>query len=223
MLAGSHRSGLKSSVGGRLTWVARSMVGRRWFSYRLTKLASSRDPVRLHLGCGPRLLSGWINIDFVLGADVLLDLRQPLPLDDATVDFIYSEDFIEHLPFKTGSALLGECARVLKPGGTLRIATPDLTGLARAYLERSERSLEWYRKQFPGISTFAQMFNTGMRAWGHQFLYDEESLRSVLEPLGLRVTRSQFSESAVADLRDLEFRDVDAGAQSMYIEAQKQT
>ncbi|HLX89514.1 MAG TPA: hypothetical protein VKR22_13785, partial [Acidimicrobiales bacterium] len=126
-----------------------------------------------------------------------------------------------HLPFQAGKRLLAECARVLKPGGTIRLATPDLTGLARAYLDRSERSLAWYRKQFGGITTYAQMFNTGMRAWGHQFLYDEEALRSVLEPQGLEVSRVGYNESPDPELRGLEFRDTAEGAQSMYIEARR--
>ena len=184
-------------------------------------MAGSGGPVRLHLGCGFRMLPGWVNIDFILGADVLLDLRRPIPLPDGTVDLIYSEDFLEHLDFQSGRRLLAECARLLKPGGTLRLATPDLTGLARAYLERSERSLEWYRAQFGGITTFAQMFNAGMRSWGHRFLYDEEALRSVLEPLGLDVTRTAFNESTVPELRGLEYRDAAEGAQSMYVEARR--
>lgn len=207
--------------GGRiLTWVARSFIGRMWFSRRLKRLAASSDPVRLHLGCGPRLLPGWINVDFVVGVNVLLDLRRPLPLPNDSVDCIFSEDFLEHLTLKAGRALLGECARVLKPGGTLRLATPDLARLVQTYLERSEARLEQSRKMFPNHSTFAQMFNTGMRAWGHQFVYDEETLRSVLEPLGFRVTREQFSQSTHPDLRGLDLRDANAWAQSMYIEAE---
>lgn len=213
--------GVRNRIGGILTWLLRSSAGRAWSARRLGRLVAAADPVRLHLGCGPRLLPGWINIDFILGADVLLDLRQPLPLPDASVDFIYSEDFLEHIGFQPGRRLLAECARVLKPGGTMRLATPDLTGLARAYLERSERSLAWYRKQFGGITTYAQMFNAGMRAWGHQFLYDEEALRSVLEPLGLEVERTAYNESEAPDLRGLEYRDTAEGAQSMYIEAHR--
>jgi predicted SAM-dependent methyltransferase len=218
---GSLSQRLNNRVGRVLTWVARSFIGRMWFSRRLKRLAASRDPVRLHLGCGPRLLPGWINIDFVIGANVLLDLRRPLPLPNDTVDYIFSEDFLEHLTFKAGTGLLGECARVLKSGGTLRIATPDLARLVQTYLERSEARLERSRKMFPSHFTFAQMFNTGMRAWGHQFVYDEEALRAVLEPLGFRVTRELFNQSTHPDLRGLDLRDANAWAQSMYIEAKK--
>lgn len=212
---------MRAAAGRLLTRLARSGIGRARYSRRIRRLVLAGDPARLHLGCGPRLLPGWINIDFILGADVILDLRRPLPIPDGCVDYVYAEDFIEHLGFQAGRQLLGECARVLKPGGVLRLATPDLTSLARAYLERSERSLDWYRRNFPGINTFAQMFNTGMRAWGHMFLYDEEALRSVLEPLGLEVTRTTCNESHHPILQGLDFRDSAEGAQSMYIEGRK--
>ena len=212
---------VRARVGRLLTWLARTSFGRARSARQLQRLVAAGSPVRIHLGCGPRLLPGWINIDYILGADVLLDLRQPLPLPDASVDYVYSEDFLEHLPFQAGKKLVAECARVLRAGGVIRLATPDLTGLARAYLERSERSLAWYHKQFGGITTYAQMFNAGMRAWGHQFLYDEEALRSVLEPLGLEVSRVSYNESSDPELRGLEYRDTAEGAQSMYVEARR--
>lgn len=176
---------------------------------------------KLHLGCGPRLLPGWINIDYILGADVMLDLRRPIPLGNESVDYVFSEDFIEHLTFQAGSALLAECARVLKPGGVLRLVTPDLRVLAASYLERSERTFKWYRDNFPGIFTYAQMFNSGMRAWGHRFLYDEECLTEVLENSGFDVTRREFNQSTEPALRQLDFRNADEGAKSMYIEGRK--
>jgi hypothetical protein len=37
-----------------------------------------------------------------------------------------------------GEGLIAECARILKPGGILRIAVPDLERIARLYLEKLE-------------------------------------------------------------------------------------
>ena len=196
-----------------------SSPGRRWSARRLQHLVASAGSVRLHLGCGPRILPGWANIDIGLHADVTLDLCRPIPLPDDSVDYVFSEDFIEHLSFKMGSGVLRECARVLRPGGVLRLATPDLTRFAQEYLARSEPGLAWYRAEFPGLVTHAQMFNAGMRAWGHRFLYDEETLRFVLEPLGFSVVRTAFGQSTVEALRGLEVRDAGEGATSMYFEA----
>jgi len=211
--------GVRPRVARLAARAALSDPGRAWFSRRLRVLAARTSPVRLHLGCGPRILPGWINIDIGLHADVTLDLRRPIPLPDDSVDYVFTEDFIEHLPYRSGKAVLAECARLLRPGGALRLATPDLHRFAEAYLERSDRALAWYRQEFPGVVTHGQMFNAGMRAWGHQFLYDEETMRSVLEPLGFDVRRVEFGESDHAAFRGLEVRDAGEGAASMYFEA----
>src|SRR5262245_43358548 len=97
------------------------------------ELASAR---RLHLGCGPNLLTGWANVDLRSAAGVVeLDLAHALPVADDSVELIYSEHFIEHLDRGDGERLLRECRRVLKPGGRIRISTPDLQAAARFYLE----------------------------------------------------------------------------------------
>ena len=206
-------------VGRSLVWLALSSPGRAWSTRRLRRLAGAQSSVRLHLGCGPRLLPGWINIDIGIRADVTLDLRKKIPLPDESVDYVFTEDFIEHLPYASGVAVISECARLLRPGGVLRLATPDLARFADAYTQRSDRALAWYRQEFPGLVTHGQMFNTGMRAWGHQFLYDEETMRGVLEPLGFKVERVEFGRSRYEAFQGLELRDAAEGASSMYFEA----
>ncbi len=58
-----------------------------------------------------------------------LDLEEPLPFETGTFDVIHCGDGVEHLenPF----ALLREFARVLVPGGTLVIATPNYLNVER--------------------------------------------------------------------------------------------
>jgi SAM-dependent methyltransferase len=53
---------------------------------------------------------------------------EPIPLEDGQADAILLADVIEHLP---GSPLplLGEAARVLRPGGSLVLTTPNATRL----------------------------------------------------------------------------------------------
>jgi predicted SAM-dependent methyltransferase len=49
----------------------------------------------------------------------------PLPFDDDSFDFVFSEHFFEHLFLDEAIALLSECRRVLRPQGVLRTAVPD--------------------------------------------------------------------------------------------------
>jgi len=55
------------------------------------------------------------------------DVSQPFPFKDASLDFIYAGELIEHL-FDTRK-FLAECNRVLKPEGTLVLTTPNLSTL----------------------------------------------------------------------------------------------
>src|SRR5690606_10146239 len=64
-----------------------------------------------------------------------IDLRKGLPLPDETADFVYSSHFLEHITYPHASKLIKECHRVLKHGGWLRIACPDLRLIANKYVE----------------------------------------------------------------------------------------
>lgn len=133
--------------------------------------------IYLNLGCGTVKLNGFCNIDIVEAADLVHDINQGLPFDDDSVSGIYSEHFIEHLTQPQIIRLLRECRRVLRVGGRLRIATPDLDELVRqAYFDDWRQPwLDKYGYQW--ISNRAEYLNICMREWGHQYLLNEEELR----------------------------------------------
>lgn len=56
---------------------------------------------------------------------VCWDLRKPIPLPDASVDRIHSEDMMEHIDQSNYLSLFAELHRLLKPGGRARIGVPD--------------------------------------------------------------------------------------------------
>lgn len=172
--------------------------------------------MKLHLGCGSVKLAGWINVDLESPvADMHLDLRQPLPFNEGSVEFVFAEHFIEHVERHEAQRLLSDLCRVLKPGGTIRLATPDLRFLAATYLAGNIN--EWgdlWRPQTP-----AELMNGGMRYWGHQYLYDAEDLESLLFECGFtRRTYVNWRESSHEDLRQLETRPFH---QDLIIEASK--
>lgn len=117
---------------------------------RLERFAAETNKIKLHFGCGPRVLKGWVNIDLAFepyaeylkyygdifySADVRGDeqdfysidvTKEQLPLPDNSVDVIFHEDFIEHLDQRAQLLFLSETNRVLKAGGIHRVNTPDL-------------------------------------------------------------------------------------------------
>lgn len=165
--------------------------------------------LRLHLGCGPNKFPGWVNVDVeeAYEPDLVHDLSRGLPVDDGTVELIYSEHFWEHLRLDHGVRLMAECRRALRPGGVLRIAMPDLAEVVRRYLG-DWRGEAWIQNPaYNWIDTPARMINACFREWGHQYLYDAHDLEHRLRGVGFtEVRRCTWGESTVPELRGLETR-----------------
>ena len=169
---------------------------------------------KLQIGAGGNPLPGWLNSELQpLRRNVLhLDAARPFPFADDSFDYVFSEHVIEHLTLEEGERMLGECFRVLRPGGTIRLSTPDLvflTGLLKA--ERSpmgEAYIRWAIEQFVPEQAWAgavAVFNNGMRAWGHRFIYDAQTLEAALRRAGFgKARRCEAGESRDPELRGLE-------------------
>src|SRR6476646_9135325 len=90
--------------------------------------APPQTPALLNLGCGQRFHPAWTNLDLTPTDSSIRrwDVTASLPFADASFDAVYHSHLLEHLPAEKALPFLRECRRVLKPGGTLRIAVPDL-------------------------------------------------------------------------------------------------
>lgn len=148
---------------------------------------------KLQLGSGTNVLDGWLNTDLVPASDavVYLDTTRRFPFADATFDYVFSEHHLEHITYEEGLFALSECYRILKPGGRIRLATPNLGTLLGLYTpqpdERQQRYMRFIAEHFlPGISDPQPVFviNNAFRNWGHQFLYDRATLQQTLTHVG---------------------------------------
>lgn len=99
-------------------------------------------PRMLNLGCGSRFHPDWINVNYTAtGPGVIVaDLGKGVPFPEQSFDVVYHSHLLEHFS-KTGAPeFLKECFRVLRPGGVIRIAVPDLETIARNYLLALEKA-----------------------------------------------------------------------------------
>ena len=98
----------------------------------------------LNLGCGKRIHSDWINIDFVSTRKEIIqhNLLDGIPLTDKSVDVVYHSHVLEHFSKKDGEKFLTECYRVLNEGGIIRVVVPDLEVIAIEYLKNLNLALE---------------------------------------------------------------------------------
>lgn len=93
---------------------------------------------RLNLGCGGRTHPDWVNVDIAprVPGVVHADLSRGIPYPDERFDAVYHSHLLEHIRRADALPFMQECCRVLKRGGILRVATPDLERLCEVYLAR---------------------------------------------------------------------------------------
>jgi SAM-dependent methyltransferase len=129
-------------------------------------------------------VSRWFSVDeyvSILRSNrfVAQDLRYGVPLPNASVDFVFSAHCLEHMSADDGSALMHEVARVLRPGGTVRVQVPDLAATG------GEKGGGFYDV--------------------HRCMYDFDRLRTALEQAGLeRIRRCEPHQGSVPDIEILD-------------------
>lgn len=180
----------------------------------------------LHLGCGRRRVSSFLNVD-VANSDYDIDLAAgKLPWVDAAFDAVVSQHMIEHLDIKSELPdLLGEILRVLRPGGELWLSCPDMEVVCRAYLEDAGASLLRSRlKRFPTFSIgkmpSQQMVNDLFhQSGGHLNLFDYSLLAWLLESKGFTAAERVAERDLLHRFPDFPLRDDDEI--SLYVKATK--
>tara|TARA_B100000287_G_scaffold132704_1_gene124771 strand:- start:2044 stop:2637 length:594 start_codon:yes stop_codon:yes gene_type:complete len=136
--------------------------------------------VRFNIGCGWRDFGkDWIHID---GGDY-----DHLDSDDIFIkeyesnsaDLIYSSHFIEYLDREEVIPLLKRWKEVLKPNGVMRLAVPNFEVYSNLY-----SSGEYPLDNFLGV-LYGKM-PMGDETIYHKTVYDFDSLKTLLESIGMR-------------------------------------
>ena len=140
--------------------------------------------VALNIGCGPNYLQSdkikWINTDICVGHGFKVDKRwdflEKIPLADGSVDFILAWHVLEHAGLHERDKMVQDWYRVLKVGGKLAIAVPDILDLLERY-KRGE--FDWYILM---VNIYGPWngFIGDLHRWG----YNREELARVLKEAG---------------------------------------
>jgi SAM-dependent methyltransferase len=107
---------------------------------------TSNSIKKLQVGAGRNPLPGWLNTDYEPTANsiIFLDATTPFPFNDAAFDYVFSEHMIEHISYLEGIIMMKEVFRVLKPGGKVRIATPDINYIVGLFSLNKTREQHQY-------------------------------------------------------------------------------
>lgn len=198
-----------------MIWRLREIATRKK-SRLVSRFQRKDEDLKLHIGAGLNTLDGWINTDIYANKQNLyLNLTKPITFSDDIFDFVYSEHVFEHFSYEECRFMLSECLRVMKNNGVLRIVTPDLKFLIRLYEDTDSTFINdyinWNATNF--IDTRApknsvSVINNYVRDWGHQFIYDFETLKFLLLDVGFKdVVECKILNSDHNALKSLEHVD----------------
>jgi len=131
----------------------------------------------LHLGCGGNILpEPFENLDIrdLPGVDHLSTVH-PLSFESDVFDLVYCSHVLEHFSRNETQDIVNEWVRVVKPGGTLRLAVPSLENLISIY--DSSGDLDSVLGPFIGGQTYKENF--------HYMLFDSGNLTKIMSNAGL--------------------------------------
>lgn len=157
--------------------------------------------MNLHLGCGKRYLPGWHHrdissyphVDKVGPVEDLSDIRKE------TVDNIYASHVLEYFDRFEAKAVLNEWFRVLKPGGSLRLAVPDFQSLVGVYHDSDDI-----------VSILGPLFgrmSTGSENIYHRTVWDFRSLTAALEEAGFAEVEQYSPKTFLTEIAGPEYDD----------------
>lgn len=180
-----------------LTWHLKNRYAYLIRNRSIRSYIKTHKTRKLNLGCWPYLMDSWLNTDLYGNETVVpLDLTKKFPIKTSSFHYIFLEHTIEHFTLAQAKEILKECYRILKPGGIVRLSTPDLLFLIELYQQNKspiqKKYINWSSKTFPNeLNTISDtmVINNFVRAWGHQFIYDFKTIKKLLETIGFTNTK----------------------------------
>lgn len=166
------------------------------------KIVVPRDS-RVQIGGGAHYLTGFVNIDILPPADIIFDVREGIPLPSGSVEFLFSDHFLEHVDYPTSvKKIIKEAYRVLRKNGKIVVGVPDSKRVIEAYVKRDKKKLHEYIRRWYGKRGNLEHFNTAIdvvnyhlrdqdddkKYHPHLWAYDREKLESLLKSAGFRKT-----------------------------------
>ena len=181
--------------------------------------------IKLNVGASPIWTKeGWHTLDHKVregSESSLVGDAANIPLPDGSCQTIFNSHMIEHIPHSKLEGILLEFNRVLEKDGILRILTPDLKKIAKAYVEEDNA---FFKEAFaedenirqdlgfggmfmnfvvsPGQDTalFDRQLNEFISGYAHIYLYDFTMLKIILEHCGFgQVKQAGFADSEFPD------------------------
>ncbi len=184
--------------------------------------------IKLNLGASPIWeKEGWHILDHKITASEgyrIAGDAVAMDLPDESCDVVFCSHVFEHIPHIRLPLLLSEINRVLKVGGVLRILTPDLKRVAKAYVSEDMDFFREAKEEDPSLRTdlgFGGMLmnfivspgqdtilldrnaSEFIAGYAHLYSYDFEMLNIMLGRLGYNnIRQCGFCDSKIEEMKE---------------------
>jgi ubiquinone/menaquinone biosynthesis C-methylase UbiE len=166
------------------------------------------DIIKLNLGCGDKILDGYINVDVAQvragrQPDIVCDIRELQQFQNNYADEILAVHVVEHFWRWEVVDILKEWVRVLKPGGKLILECPNLRSACEEFLRNPDQAA------LPGPEGQRTMWVFyGDPRWTdplmvHRWGYTPRSLAQVMHQAGLTELTQEPAQFKLREPRDM--------------------
>ena len=170
---------------------------------------------------------GWIGLDHKtskVDGDAIIGDAGNIPVEPKSCSILFCSHLIEHIPHYKFEKCLVEFNRVLEKDGVIRILTPDLYRIAKAYVTKDVDFLEKLREESGKVRTDLSYGGTFMNfvisagqdtvlfnneldefigGYAHIYLYDFDMLKILLEKYGFyKIEEKNFCESEIDEFNE---------------------
>ncbi len=149
----------------------------------------------LEIGAYETTRPGWIATDVTWRCKNYLDVTQTWPIDSNFISNIFADNVIEHLSLNSNKFLFKEAFRTLKPGGSIRLITPDIGALVEKYRQGWTLSADLVQQLISEgylIAHGVDLLRFAFQDDGHDagYLWDQDSLFTELSDVGFAELKS---------------------------------
>lgn len=192
----------------------------------------------LYVGCGAHRMKDFTHVEINIAKqykkggnagepEILADITKHIPLNDSSVDLIFSRATLEHLTYPELINHFLECHRLIKKGGYIRMSVPDMDIMINNYLNKQEDlnaaiNNSEVSATLP-LENHTDLFINRVLYFDHYYLHNYDTLNRALKKTGFNnVKKVKPGETAVRDVAD-ELYKAEIGRESweVMVEAQR--
>ena len=182
--------------------------------------------IKLNIGASPIWQgSDWYILDHKVKKNSKFFISgnaERVNLKNSVCDVVFCSHVVEHIPHTKLPIVLAEINRIMKKGAVLRILTPDLEKICKAYVKKNNKFFRKAKSEDESIRTdlglggmlmsfivtpgqdtvlIDRNLNKFIAGYAHLYSYDYKMLSIILKTLGFSVRKAKFNDSKILEMR----------------------